>query len=387
MSTLIVIDTDPATRSLVVATARAHFRLNVIEAPNGMTGLDLIRHSIDDLVLVVLDINLPDLDGLDICLRIREIADQHQHPIQILPLSEIDAIDIAHFFREAGYAPLLTTPTTPEHLAAAMRAAMNVHPGPLPQNAFVRYALRKAAQTERTVRQKRELVPVALFATAPALRTGLHQLLVAASVHILLEASSIVALRQLLVGMREGVDALVTAASDRAIVVDVAQTFAVPLIVIAATQEEARDLTMDTPILRQAHAVVDASGEQATLVLAEAMEALRCGERYIYLPSDRHTTSHTRDRTIPESVAQLFAATLLTPREVELVWLDYQGGSATQIAERLGISPQSITRYWNRIYHKLQIAGEARRARGYVHTWIQSVLHSPNPSQENDQGA
>jgi DNA-binding NarL/FixJ family response regulator len=324
----------------------------------------------------VLDINLPDFDGLDICLRVREIADQQQRPIQILPLSASDAPDIAHFFREAGYAPLLTTPTTPARLAAALQTALNVGPRPLPESAFVRYALRKAAQTERTARQKWQLGQVALVATAPALRTGLRQLLVADSAHILLEASSIAILRQMLGGMREGVDALISAAGDRAGVVDVAHTFAVPLMVVAATREEAEDLAMDTPLLRHAHAVVDASNEQATLVLAEALEAVRCGERYVYLPIARGGSLHLRDRIIPQSIAQHFASTPLTRREVELVWLDYQGQAGPHIAERLGISPQSITRYWNRIYRKLQIRSEAGQARQRVRSWVQVVLRS-----------
>jgi hypothetical protein len=68
---ILVVDDEPAIlRFLRVSLESRGYA--VATAPNGRTALDLIRRDTTDLV--VLDLNLPDMDGLDVVRQIRKAA-------------------------------------------------------------------------------------------------------------------------------------------------------------------------------------------------------------------------------------------------------------------------------------------------------------------------
>ena len=66
--TIVVVDDEPNIADLVeMYLARDGFR--VVKASTGRAGLDMIR--VQRPRLVVLDVGLPDIDGLDVCREIR----------------------------------------------------------------------------------------------------------------------------------------------------------------------------------------------------------------------------------------------------------------------------------------------------------------------------
>ena len=72
MARVLVVDDDPTVREVVVSYLRAH-RHEVDEAADGETALRAHRaHPAD---LVVLDLMLPGIDGLETCRRLRETGD------------------------------------------------------------------------------------------------------------------------------------------------------------------------------------------------------------------------------------------------------------------------------------------------------------------------
>ncbi len=77
-SSVLVIEDDPTTREVL----RRYFTragLDVIEAEDGLQGIDAFARS--SPALVILDLMLPGIDGLDVCERIRRTSDV---PVMIL---------------------------------------------------------------------------------------------------------------------------------------------------------------------------------------------------------------------------------------------------------------------------------------------------------------
>jgi two-component system, OmpR family, response regulator len=70
---LVVIEDDESIRGLVAAGLR-HAGYHVDIAADGITGLQLTKRARPDLV--VLDVNLPGLDGFEVCRRMREAGDE-----------------------------------------------------------------------------------------------------------------------------------------------------------------------------------------------------------------------------------------------------------------------------------------------------------------------
>jgi DNA-binding NarL/FixJ family response regulator len=60
--------------------------------------------------------------------------------------------------------------------------------------------------------------------------------------------------------------------------------------------------------------------------------------------------------TADETTIRRYLTTLgLTPRQCDLVVLDLQGHSRTEIAEMCGVSPATVKKYWAAIYARLDV--------------------------------
>jgi two-component system, OmpR family, phosphate regulon response regulator PhoB len=81
MSTILLAEDDPDIRHLVSYKLQ-HSGFDVIEAPDGMTALREARHRPPDLVL--LDVRMPHLSGLDVCRELRAGPHTASVPIIIL---------------------------------------------------------------------------------------------------------------------------------------------------------------------------------------------------------------------------------------------------------------------------------------------------------------
>ncbi len=78
MKSVLVVDDDLTTRE-VLQRYLTRAGLRVLEAPDGVTALEVFRTGQPDLV--VLDLMLPGMDGLDVCTRLRQHS---QVPIMML---------------------------------------------------------------------------------------------------------------------------------------------------------------------------------------------------------------------------------------------------------------------------------------------------------------
>src|SRR4029453_4169131 len=70
----VVIEDDPDIRGLLVLMLKK-LDFEVTQAAPGAEGIELVRNSQADLV--TLDLNLPDLDGMEVCRRLRTFSDAY----------------------------------------------------------------------------------------------------------------------------------------------------------------------------------------------------------------------------------------------------------------------------------------------------------------------
>jgi DNA-binding response OmpR family regulator len=113
---ILVVDDDRVLAEIMVFTLqRAGF--DVIQARDGASALR--RWEEEDPSLIILDVNLPDIDGFTVCQRIREQADT---PIILLTVrGEED--DIVHGL-EIGADDYITKPYSPRQLVARTQAVL-----------------------------------------------------------------------------------------------------------------------------------------------------------------------------------------------------------------------------------------------------------------------
>jgi two-component system KDP operon response regulator KdpE len=114
--TILIVEDEPPIRRLLRTTLTAHDH-RVIEAPTGAEAVSALRHHRPDLVL--LDLGLPDVDGLTLIGRIREISPV---PIVVLSSRGDEAGKVAAL--DTGADDYVTKPFGAEELMARLRAAL-----------------------------------------------------------------------------------------------------------------------------------------------------------------------------------------------------------------------------------------------------------------------
>lgn len=79
---VLVIDDETINREILCHILQQEY--NVICAENGTTALDMIREHSDELSLILLDLLMPDISGIEILKIIRNTADYNQIPVIVL---------------------------------------------------------------------------------------------------------------------------------------------------------------------------------------------------------------------------------------------------------------------------------------------------------------
>lgn len=120
---LVVEDDQPIRAS--IRRALAYEGYSVTEAEDGETALDTVSHSPPDLIL--LDLNLPGIDGIEVCRRIRTAGDT----MPIMMITARDAVSDRVIGLDSGADDYLVKPFDLAELTARVRAALRRHePGP-----------------------------------------------------------------------------------------------------------------------------------------------------------------------------------------------------------------------------------------------------------------
>ena len=127
---ILVVDDEPK----IVKQARDYLEqrgYRVLEAGDGKTAMAQARHERPDLV--VLDLNLPEMDGLDVCRALRRESDV---PI-IMLTARVDETDRL-IGLELGADDYITKPFSPRELVARVRAVLRRVQGGVRQPGLIR---------------------------------------------------------------------------------------------------------------------------------------------------------------------------------------------------------------------------------------------------------
>jgi two-component system, OmpR family, phosphate regulon response regulator PhoB len=109
--TVLIADDDPSLR-LLVSTTLSGDEYTILEAENGVEAL--LQTKAQHPVLVLLDVNMPDLDGLEVCRRIK--ADPELDDVKIIILTGGTGPADQEAAKAAGADTYLTKPFRPLEL-------------------------------------------------------------------------------------------------------------------------------------------------------------------------------------------------------------------------------------------------------------------------------
>ncbi len=164
---ILIVDDDPLICQLSAAILRSHGFANIEIAGGGRAGLDRIRAGEPDLVL--LDMRMPDLDGMEVCRQIRANPALADLPI-LVQTAAVDRTQMGPIFA-AGASDFLSKPINPAELIA--RVSTHVE-----RRALLRelraYRARTSAELDAARRMQLDLLPDVPTQTRIAEAAGLR---------------------------------------------------------------------------------------------------------------------------------------------------------------------------------------------------------------------
>ena len=116
---ILVVDDDPAFRA-TAAKVLASEGFRPLEASGGAEALALARKRRPDLV--VLDLRMPDVDGLEVCRKLKEGGETAAIPVLVLTAYDQEGQDVTCL--DLGADSYLTKPVTMDRLLAHCRALL-----------------------------------------------------------------------------------------------------------------------------------------------------------------------------------------------------------------------------------------------------------------------
>jgi CheY-like chemotaxis protein len=118
---ILAVDDHPETLDIVVITLK-QYGYQVVSTTSAREGLKLAEAEKPDLIL--LDVNMPEMDGLEVCRRLRANDDLAATPIIMFTAEDEPYQKLAGF--DAGADDYLTKPTDPDEMIARIEGILGV---------------------------------------------------------------------------------------------------------------------------------------------------------------------------------------------------------------------------------------------------------------------
>ena len=119
----LLVDDSPVIRKMVKIALKQVFIGQIFEASDGLEALNLMTlHPID---LIVCDVNMPNMDGMDLLAKLKETEDFSQIPVIMLS-TEQGKEDIQEALT-LGASDYLKKPLRPEQLIKAIYEVLKSH--------------------------------------------------------------------------------------------------------------------------------------------------------------------------------------------------------------------------------------------------------------------
>jgi two-component system, chemotaxis family, chemotaxis protein CheY len=123
MKNILIVDDSPTMRRMVKASLRD---LKDIRCDEAGSGLEAIEHlTLTPSHLIILDLNMPDMHGLDVLRFVRGHAAYHDVPILILTTRDDETS--REVILAAGASVYLTKPFAPQILAAHVQELLHTN--------------------------------------------------------------------------------------------------------------------------------------------------------------------------------------------------------------------------------------------------------------------
>jgi CheY-like chemotaxis protein len=103
---ILIVDDSPTSRVMHRYLITSNTNYEVLCATDGLNALDLAKSERPDLVLM--DVMMPQVDGLEVCRRLRKDSQTHALPVILLTFKNEE--DSAAIGRESGANEYLTKP-------------------------------------------------------------------------------------------------------------------------------------------------------------------------------------------------------------------------------------------------------------------------------------
>ncbi len=167
---ILVVDDTRSNIDLLVAALKDHYRLSV--ATNGENALKIARAKRPDLIL--LDVMMPEMDGFEVCTRLK--AEEESRDIPIIFLTALDDPEKKSLAFRAGAVDYITKPFYAEEVKARVRthlSLMMARRSLTNQNCILEERVReRTAELERNIRET--LLRLGLAAELRDNDTGMH---------------------------------------------------------------------------------------------------------------------------------------------------------------------------------------------------------------------
>jgi two-component system chemotaxis response regulator CheY len=120
MPRILIVDDSPTLRKMVRASLRTLESFDFIEATNGLEAIEQV--ALGPVALMILDLNMPDMHGVDVLKFIRRHPSSRGVPVVVLTTRGDESSRDAAL--AAGATQFMTKPFAPETLLSAARSLL-----------------------------------------------------------------------------------------------------------------------------------------------------------------------------------------------------------------------------------------------------------------------